>query len=219
MESSHEPAEQPATASSSKSDSPPPTPSAEPLGVPPDAVEQTGIIPDDVAPDQGATIGDRVKTVLVGKPRDLSDRSIYHALSLAALFAWVGLGADGLSSSAYGPAEAFATLVNSEFGDHAYLAILLAVATALTVFVISACYSHIIEEFPTGGGGYLVASKLLGPRIGVISGCALLVDYALTITTSCAAAGDAVFGLLGPEWRFAGVSHHETKLLVEFAVI
>ena len=66
--------------------------------------------------------------------------------------------------------------------------------------MISACYSHIIEEFPSGGGGYLVASKLLGPRIGVVSGCALLVDYVLTITVSIAAAGDALFGLLGPEW-------------------
>ena len=41
-----------------------------------------------------------------------------------------------------------------------------------TVFIISACYSHIIEEFPSGGGGYLVASKLLGDRVGVVSGCA-----------------------------------------------
>ena len=69
------------------------------------------------------------------------------------------------------------------------------------MFVISACYSHIIEEFPSGGGGYLVASKLLGPRVGVVSGCALLVDYALTITTSIAAAGDALFGLLSPDFH------------------
>ena len=63
--------------------------------------------------------------------------------------------------------------------------------------MISACYSHIIEAFPSGGGGYLVACKLLGTRSGVISGCcALLVDYALTITISIAAAGDALFGLL-----------------------
>jgi amino acid transporter len=178
-----------------------------------------GIVPDDALIDVGESLRTRVKTVLVGKPRDLMDTSIYHAVSLAALFAWVGLGADGLSSSAYGPPEAFATLVNSEFGDHAYLAIFLALATALTVIVISACYSHIIEEFPTGGGGYLVASKLLGPRVGVISGCALLVDYALTITTSTAAAGDAIFGLLGPTWHVAGLSHHECKLLSEFLVI
>ena len=48
---------------------------------------------------------------------------------------------------------------------------------------------QVIELFPSGGGGYLVASKLLGRRVGVVSGCALLVDYVLTVTTSIAAAG------------------------------
>jgi amino acid transporter len=137
----------------------------------------------------------RVKTLLIGKPRDLTDQSVFSHVSLVAFLAWVGLGADGLSSSCYGPAEAFANLA-----EHRYLAIFLAAAIAFTVFVISACYSHIIEEFPSGGGGYLVASKLLGPRIGVVSGCALLVDYVMTITVSIAAAGDAVFSLIDPKW-------------------
>src|SRR6185295_7365900 len=115
--------------------------------------------------------------------------------SLVAFLAWVGLGADGLSSSCYGPSEAFHHL-----GTHRHLAIFLAIATIFTVFVISACYSHIIEAFPSGGGGYLVASKLLGRPVGVISGCALVVDYILTVTVSIAAAGDALLGLAGPEW-------------------
>src|SRR5258708_18742998 len=83
-------------------------------------------------------------------------------------------------------------------GEHRYMAIFLALATALTVFVISKCYSHIIEEFPSGGGGSLVASKLLGRPAGVVSGSALLVDYVLTITVSIAAAGDALYGLFEP---------------------
>ena len=183
------------------------------------AESHLGIDSSVVSPDASQRLSERVKTVLIGKPRDLTDTSIYHALSLVAFLAWVGLGADGLSSSAYGPAEAFVTLLHSDYGDLRYLAVFLALATAVTVFVISACYSHILEEFPTGGGGYLVASKLLGPRVGVVSGCALLVDYALTITTSIAAAGDALFGLLGTEWHFLGLTHHECKLLAEFAGI
>ncbi|HTU24701.1 MAG TPA: APC family permease, partial [Pirellulales bacterium] len=154
-----------------------------------------------------------IKTILVGKPRDLADTSIYHHLSLVAFLAWVGLGADGLSSSCYGPAEAFAML--KEGGDFRFLAIFLALATAITVFVISACYSHILEAFPSGGGGYLVASKLLGPKVGVISGCALLVDYALTITTSIAAAGDALFGLLSPEFHIGHFTHHQCLMAFE----
>ncbi|MFI5235691.1 MAG: APC family permease, partial [Gemmatimonadales bacterium] len=137
----------------------------------------------------------RFKHTLFGRPRDLSDTGLFHRLSLIPFLAWVGLGADGLSSSSYGPEEAFRAL-----GSHTYLALGLAVMTAITVLLISAAYSRLIEEFPTGGGGYVVATKLLGDKAGVISGSALLVDYVLTITTSLAAAGDALFSFVPPEW-------------------
>ena len=149
----------------------------------------------------------RVRRAVLGGPKNLHDPHLFHSLSLAAFLAWVGLGADGLSSSAYGPEEAFKNL-----GDHQYLAVFLAALTALTVVVIAASYSKIIEHFPFGGGGYVVASRLLGPRAGVISGSALLVDYVLTITTSVAAGGEAVFSNL-PQ------SVHSLKLPVEFVVI
>jgi amino acid transporter len=145
--------------------------------------------------------------VFLGKPRDVKDSGLAHKLSLIAFLAWVGLGADGLSSSAYGPEEAYRQL-----GEHTYLAILLAGATALTVFIISYAYSRIIEHFPHGGGGYVVASELLGPKLGVVSGCALLVDYVLTITVSIAGGGDAVFSVLPQEF-------HHLKLPVEFGAI
>lgn len=138
----------------------------------------------------------RIRRLLFGKPRDLTDRSLFRHLSLLPFLAWVGLGADGLSSSSYGPMEAFLAL-----REHTYLAVGLAALSALTVFVIASAYSHIIEEFPHGGGGYLVATKLLGARWGVISGCALLVDYVLTITVSIAAAGDAIFSFLPLDYQ------------------
>jgi len=165
-----------------------------PAPVSDDAVDEGGVLSEIGGPAAAApTLPKRVKTLLVGKPRDLKDESVFHSVSLVAFLAWVGLGADGLSSSCYGPSEAFHTLQS-----HSYLAVFLSLATILTVLVISACYSHIIEAFPSGGGGYLVASKLLGRPAGVVSGSALLVDYVLTITVSIAAAGDALFGLLLP---------------------
>lgn len=133
----------------------------------------------------------RIKTLLLGGSRAPQEPGIFHRLSLIAFFAWVGLGADGLSSSCYGPQEAFLTLRN-----HPYLSIFVAVGTVLTILVISASYSQIVELFPTGGGGYLVASKLLSPAVGMVSGCALLIDYMLTITVSIASGADAVFSLL-----------------------
>ena len=135
----------------------------------------------------------RVWRKIVGEPRDVSDPHVLHKISLIAFLAWVGLGADGLSSSAYGPEEAFRAL-----GEHHYLALVLALATGITVLILSASYSSIIEQFPTGGGGYVVASRLLGPRFGVISGCALVVDYILTITVSIASGGNAIFSFLSP---------------------
>ncbi len=67
--------------------------------------------------------------------------------------------------------------------------------------MISASYSQIIELFPTGGGGYLVASLLLGPYVGLVSGCALLVDYVLTISISIASGADALFSFLPIAWH------------------
>ncbi len=155
----------------------------------------------------------RMKRVLLGRKRELHPQ-VFHKVSLIALLAWVGLGADGLSSSAYGPEEAFRTL-----GAHTYLAMALAVATAFTVLVISYAYSRIIEQFPLGGGGYVVASRLLGQRAGVVSGCALVVDYVLTISISIAAAGDAIFSFLPPAWSGVVALGVPVKLVVEFAAI
>src|SRR5437588_481989 len=109
------------------------------------------------------------KRLFIGGARNLSDDKLFHKVTLIAVFAWVGLGADGLSSSCYGPEEAFLTL-----GHYTHLAIFLALAVAATVFILSASYSQIIELFPFGGGGYLVASHLIGPLPGLISACPLL---------------------------------------------
>jgi amino acid transporter len=146
-------------------------------------------------PHKANTLPNTIKTILVGKARDPLDPRVFHSVTLAAFLAWVGLGADGLSSSAYGPEEAFKAL-----GSHAYLAVFLALMIAATVLIISACYSKVIELFPGGGGGYLVATKLLGPRFGVVSGCALIFDYVLTISTSVAAGVDQIFSILPETW-------------------
>jgi amino acid transporter len=146
-------------------------------------------------PDTVSSLASKVKRAVFGAPRNVTDPGVFHRISLIAFLAWVGLGADGLSSSAYGPDESFRAI-----GEHAYLAVGLAAATAFTVVIISYAYSRIIEHFPFGGGGYVVASKLLGPRFGVISGSALIVDYVLTISVSIASGADQVFSFLPPPY-------------------
>ena len=128
---------------------------------------------------------------LVGEPRNVNEPSIFHKISLIPILAWIGLGADGLSSSSYGPEEAFKAL-----GAHSYIAILIGLATAFTVFIIAYAYTRIIEHFPQGGGGYIVSTQTISNGAGVISGSALIVDYMLTITVSLVSCGDAIFSFL-----------------------
>ncbi len=133
----------------------------------------------------------QLKALILGGARDPLKADTRRHMALVAFLAWVGLGADGLSSACYGPEEAFEALAG-----HTHLAPYLALAMAVTVFVIALAYNQVIELFPSGGGGYKVATRLLGSRAGLVSGAALLVDYALTTAISVASGADAVFSLL-----------------------
>ena len=133
---------------------------------------------------------------LFGRPLDPLDTKTRRHIALAAFFAWVGLGADGISSSCYGPEEAFRAL-----GEHTGLGLYLALATAATVFIIALAYNQVIELFPTGGGGYRVATRLIGRYAGLTSGAALVLDYVLTISISIASGVDAFFSLLPLAWQ------------------
>ena len=132
-----------------------------------------------------------LRTKVIGAPLDPLSAETRRNIALVAFFAWVGLGADGISSSCYGPEQSFRAL-----GDHTGLGLYLALATAATVFIIALAYNQVIELFPTGGGGYRVATKLIGPYAGLTSGAALVLDYVLTIAISIASGVDALFSLL-----------------------
>jgi amino acid transporter len=149
----------------------------------------------------------RLKNAVIGNARDIKDKSIFHKISLIAFFAWIGLGSDPLSSSCYGPEEIMRNLQG-----HTNLAIFVGMLTVFTIFVISTSYRQIINLFPHGGGGYIVATKLISPSAGMISGSALLIDYVLTITLSVSSGADAIFSFLPPAW-------HAYKLVFAFIIL
>lgn len=153
------------------------------------------------------TVGGYLKRLFIGRARNPLDANLFNKISLTAFLAWIGLGADGISSSCYGPQEAFLAL-----GGHVYLALFVGLATAATIFIISASYSQIVELFPGGGGGYLVASRLISPSAGMVSGCALIIDYVLTIAVSVASGADAIFS-------FLPTTLHGYKLAVSIAAV
>jgi amino acid transporter len=147
------------------------------------------------------------KKWIVGAGRDPFDPKVRHSVALIAFMAWIGIGADGLSSSVYGPGEAYHAL-----GIYHALSPLLALASAFTVIIISLGYNQVIELFPSGGGGYRVASTLLGPRAGLVSGTSLLIDYVLTISISIAACTDAI-------WSLGGGAYSQFQLPVGIVLI
>jgi amino acid transporter len=153
------------------------------------------------------TVLAKARLRILGKPLDPLNPKTRQHIALIAFLAWVGLGADGLSSSCYGPEEAFKAL-----GVHTHLGLYLALVTAVTVFLISLAYNQVIELFPTGGGGYKVATRLIGPHAGLVSGSALILDYVLTIAISVASGVDALYSLLPP-----GAA--EFKLATELALV
>src|SRR6476620_6680583 len=148
----------------------------------------------------------KINELIFGAPLDPFGKDTKRHIALVAFLAWIGLGADGLSSSCYGPEEAFLAL-----GQHRHLGLYMAIATAATVFIIAVAYNQVIELFPSGGGGYKVATSLIGPYTGLVSGAALIVDYMLTIAISIASGVDAVFS-------FLPTGAQELKLGVEIAI-
>lgn len=134
---------------------------------------------------------DKLRILILGERLDPTNRAQRRHTLLIALLAWIGLGADGLSSACYGPEAAFLAL-----GQHTHFTLYLAIAISITVFIIALGYNQVIELFPSGGGGYKVATQLIGPYTGLTSGAALIVDYVLTISISIASGTDALFSLL-----------------------
>lgn len=149
-----------------------------------------------------------LKRIILGQSKDPLAPESRQAIALVAFLAWIGLGADGLSSACYGPELGFLSLGS----QYHHLALYLAALTAVTVFIIALSYNQVIQLFPNGGGGYKVANTLLGPIAGVISGGALIVDYLLTIAISVASAVDAIYSMLPVHFQ-----HH--KIIAELLVI
>lgn len=139
---------------------------------------------------------EKIKLFLVGQSQDPFSVENRKHLVLIAFLAWIGLGADGLSSSCYGPALGYQAL-----GQYHSLGLFLALLTAGTVFLIALSYNQVIELFPNGGGGYKVAKELLGDMAGLVSGTALIVDYMLTIAISIASGVQAMYSLLPPQYQ------------------
>lgn len=128
----------------------------------------------------------------------LPELSAVERSLLSPALAWVFIGVGSISSVVYGPQAAFSLLSPGT----AYLAVPVAVAVALTVLILYLAYSRMMEMFPFSGGSYSVASRMIGPRAGLLAGTAVLIDSILTTTISVALCADLLL------WLFPGLEWH-----------
>ncbi|GAO99344.1 APC family permease [Fructobacillus ficulneus] len=129
-----------------------------------------------------------LKRILIGKPLktlEASDQALSKSKALALL------SSDALSSVAYGTESITAVLLaGGAVALWLQLPIALLILFLLAAIVLS--YRQIIHAYPNGGGAYTVASTNWGPKVGLVAGGSLLVDYMLTVAVSASAAADAI---------------------------
>lgn len=136
-----------------------------------------------------------VKRVLLGRPLATHAEGDQRLRKLIALPIFA---ADAIASSAFATQEILHVLVPVAAAAAVdYLVGLSGLVVLLLVIVVSS-YRQVIFAYPGGGGSYVVSRENLGPRVGVVAACALMVDYTLTVAVSIAAGTAAITSAVPP---------------------
>ena len=131
----------------------------------------------------------KVKQWLIGKP--LKNESLDEQ-RLGVTWGLPILASDAISSVAYAGQQILMVLLPAiGLLAYAYLGYLtIAVVALMALLVLS--YFQTIDNYPNGGGAYIVAKDNLGVIPGVVAGAALSVGYILTVAVSVAAGVDQI---------------------------
>ncbi|MCE5220525.1 MAG: APC family permease [Clostridium sp.] len=102
------------------------------------------------------------------------------------------LSSDAISSVAYASEEILLVLI-PVLGMRAYgsmVEIVISITLLLGIIIFS--YRQIIDNFPHGGGSYIVASQNIGKLPGLVAASSLIIDYLLTVAVSTCAGAAAI---------------------------
>lgn len=94
---------------------------------------------------------------------------------------------DALSSNAYATQEFLIVLALGGAGLFVY-GPWVALAVIVVFLIVIAAYRQNVRAYPQGGGDYVVVSRNLGPRWGMVVASALIIDYVLTVAVAVSAA-------------------------------
>ncbi|MBW9158559.1 MULTISPECIES: APC family permease [Clostridium] len=102
------------------------------------------------------------------------------------------LASDAISSVAYAGEEILWVLVPA-IGLLSYKYMFYAaISIIVLLFILVFSYRQTIDNYPNGGGAYIVAKDNLGTVPGLIAGSALSIDYILTVAVSASAGTSAI---------------------------
>jgi amino acid transporter len=137
----------------------------------------------------GVTMFNRLKRALIGRP--LTNKAI-KSEKYGVIWGLPILSSDAISSVAYAGEEILLVLLPA-VGILAYRNLLYISAAIISLLLIlTFSYIQTIENYPNGGGAYVVASDNLGTIAGVVAGAALSVDYILTVAVSVSSGVDQI---------------------------
>lgn len=125
---------------------------------------------------------------LLGKPIATSKA---HHEKLSPMVGLAVFASDSLSSVAYATEAILAVLVLKS-AESLGLQMPISIAIVALIAIIAMSYRQTIKAYSQGGGSYIVASDNLGPKLGLVAGAALLIDYILTVAVSVAAGVAAI---------------------------
>jgi amino acid transporter len=121
------------------------------------------------------------------------------------------LSSDAISSVAYA-SEAILLVLIPVIGSHSYKYMFYAALCIVALlFMLVFSYRQTIDNYPCGGGSYIVAKDNLGVVPGLSAGAALSIDYILTIAVSISAGTAAITS------AFPSLLQH--RVLIALAII
>lgn len=132
----------------------------------------------------------KLKNIFIGRPLKSSNEGEEENL-LTKLQALAMLSSDALSSIAYGPEQVVLVLVSVSAGA-IWWSLPIGIVVLILLASLTISYRQVIHAYPQGGGAYMVTTENLSPKVGLISGGSLLVDYMLTVAVSVSSGADAI---------------------------
>lgn len=131
----------------------------------------------------------KIQSLFIGKALKTTE---LEAEKFSVLWGLPILSSDAISSVAYASDEILMVLIPI-LGIAAYKPMLyIAIAITVLLLILVFSYRQTIDQYPNGGGSYIVASENIGKIPGLVAASSLTIDYMLTIAVSTCAGTAAI---------------------------